>query len=287
MDQRQLAIDRISEIVPVRTMPRDRDAVALISTGGAILLDGTSAEIGFIRSNEIAPHMTLENGQLSQLTMNGRIVNSDSDGPMSGGKLGAQLTIRDVAAVDVQSRLDALALDLASGFGPGGPDTTLSSGDSGLFTDFGAPVTSAGETGLSQRLKLNELVNPGAEIWRLRDGLGASVTGPVGDATLLNSLQTQLTIPTDPASSYLPDTRQTIFTRFAEVTSWISDARVDADHQAVFSMSQSTALSEMQLAQGVDTDVELEWLMRIEQAYAANAKVLGVVDELMQRILAI
>jgi flagellar hook-associated protein 1 len=35
----------------------------------------------------------------------------------------------------------------------------------------------------------------------------------------------------------------------------------------------------------VDTDAELQDLMLIEQHYAANARVMTVVDELMQRLL--
>ena len=47
------------------------------------------------------------------------------------------------------------------------------------------------------------------------------------------------------------------------------------------------ALKELELSAGVDTDAELQELLRIEQHYAANARVITTVDELMQTLLSI
>ena len=73
-DNRQMAIDRLSEIVPLREVPRDRGAVALYTTGGAVLLDGTAAKLEFSRTNVIQPHMTQSNTLLSGLAINGKPV---------------------------------------------------------------------------------------------------------------------------------------------------------------------------------------------------------------------
>lgn len=43
----------------------------------------------------------------------------------------------------------------------------------------------------------------------------------------------------------------------------------------------------MELADGVDTDAELQRLILVEQAYAANARIIEVVDEMMNDILRI
>lgn len=43
----------------------------------------------------------------------------------------------------------------------------------------------------------------------------------------------------------------------------------------------------MELAQGVDTDAEMQKLMVIEQAFAANAQVVSAADEMMQLLLGI
>ena len=51
--------------------------------------------------------------------------------------------------------------------------------------------------------------------------------------------------------------------------------------------TQQSTLKQMQLADGVDTDAEMQKLMMIEQAYAANARVISAADELMQLLLRI
>jgi len=46
-------------------------------------------------------------------------------------------------------------------------------------------------------------------------------------------------------------------------------------------------MNQMELALGVDTDEELHNLMLIEQAYGANAKMISIVNELMDTLLRI
>ena len=55
LDQRQRLIDEISELVPIRQLPRDNDTVALYSQGGALLVDVTAAEFSFTSSAPPSP----------------------------------------------------------------------------------------------------------------------------------------------------------------------------------------------------------------------------------------
>ena len=140
-DQRQTMIDAISEIVPIRMVPRQNDTVALFSTGGAILLDGRAAEIGFQSANVVTPYMTIQDGTLSGLTVNGFAVNTSSaSGNLRGGTLGAQFEIRDERAPDAQTQMDALARDLIERFESPAVDPSLTAGQPGLFTDSGATL---------------------------------------------------------------------------------------------------------------------------------------------------
>src|SRR6056297_2282165 len=83
-DQRQAAIDDIAQIVPLRQLPRDNGAVALVTTGGAVLLDGHAAQLEFDASRIVAPHMTRENGLLSGIRIAGQEISLDDPGPLSG-----------------------------------------------------------------------------------------------------------------------------------------------------------------------------------------------------------
>lgn len=286
VDQRQQEIDRLAGLVPLRVIERDRGTVALYSTGGQILLDGKPPTIGFLRGNEIAPQMTLAGGHLSGMTINGHDVATGPDGPLAGGALEAAFRIRDIEAPALQARLDGVARDLAERFGPGGPDSSLMPGDAGPFTDMGLPVTATDETGLADRLRLNARLAPEANAtWRWRDGLNAATSGPVGDGTLLSGLRDRLSERIGAGSSALRPAPLPISAHVAELASAVADTRVDLQREQEFTARTRLALREQELAKGVDTDAELQHLMRVEQAFAANAQVVRAVDDLMQILL--
>jgi flagellar hook-associated protein 1 FlgK len=52
-----------------------------------------------------------------------------------------------------------------------------------------------------------------------------------------------------------------------------------------YASSHYTALREMELSMGVDTDQELQSLLMIEKSYAANAKVIQAIDAMIQTIV--
>jgi flagellar hook-associated protein 1 FlgK len=54
-----------------------------------------------------------------------------------------------------------------------------------------------------------------------------------------------------------------------------------------FNSARFTETRAAELADGVDTDQEMQRLILVEQAYAANARIMQVVDDLMQTLLRI
>jgi flagellar hook-associated protein 1 FlgK len=287
-DQRQRLVDGISELVPVREVPRDNGQIALFTTGGAVLLDGTSAEIGFDRSNIVTPYMSVEMGTLSGLTLNGTSLRTGSEnGPLRGGSIGAQFMIRDELGVNAQDQIDAIARDLVSRFQDPAVDPSLAATDPGLFTDNGGVFDPVNERGLSSRLELNAAVDPdqGGASWRLRDGLNATVAGNVGNANLLQNLSGVLNDARVPGSSGFSGGAFTLPSLVSAVTSSIGTSRTIAEQELSFASARYTELAERQFADGVDTDEEIQRLLMIEQSYAANARMIEAVDEMMQTIL--
>mgnify|MGYP001024982334 CR=1 FL=1 len=287
-DQRQTMIDAISEIVPIRMVPRQNDTVALFSTGGAILLDGRAAEIGFQSANVVTPYMTIQDGTLSGLTVNGFAVNTSSaSGNLRGGTLGAQFEIRDERAPDAQTQMDALARDLIERFESPAVDPSLTAGQPGLFTDSGATLDATLEPGLAGRLSLNALVDPtrGGESWRMRDGLGATAPGNAGNAEILNALTDALTEQRAPASGSFAGTPHSALDLTAALASQVGADSLREDQKLSFASAQFYEFNQLELAEGVDTDVELQRLMAIEQAYAANARMIEAVDEMLSTLM--
>ena len=287
-DQRQVLVDEINAMVPVKVAARDHGQIALYSEAGAILLDGPAARLNFSVATETMPHMTVDNGLLSGLQINGMPVRTDSaTGALTGGTLAAQFQIRDELAVSAQADLDALARDLVERFAEPGLDPTALPGAPGLFTDRGTAFDPVDEIGLALRLQLNSLVDPAqaGDSWKLRDGLGAASPGDPGDARLLRAFAAAMT-----------QTRATGSGRFGTgsmTAAGVSDALLSrsaqasslADRSLSLAAASRTELTRIELAQGVDTDAELQALLLIEQAYAANARVIETVDDMMQTLL--
>jgi flagellar hook-associated protein 1 FlgK len=289
-DNRQAIVDEISGIVPIRQVPRENGQVALYSTGGAILLDGGVADISFTAVNQVTPYMTLAGGTLSGLSVNGYPVRTDSGrGALSGGSLAAQFEIRDELGVAAQSQLDAFARDLIERFQDPSVDPSLAPGDPGLFTDAGIAFDPLNEVGISSRLTLNALADPrqGGEAWRIRDGLNAVTPGDVGEARLVQALSDTLTNGRIPASGDFGVGAFSATNLVSTLTSQIGADRFQAEKQLSFASSQFDELKQQILADGVDSDEELQRLLIVEQTYAANVKMIEAADQMMQTLLRI
>ncbi|WP_372571474.1 flagellar hook-associated protein FlgK [Ruegeria jejuensis] len=290
LDQRQQLVDQVNTIIPVKIAARDHSRIALYSEGGAILLDGSAATLSFTTAASAEPHMTHANGLLSGLEINGMAIRTEGgSSPIRGSTLAANFQIRDELAVEAQQNLDALARDLIDRFADPAVDPTLAATDPGLFTDAGAAFLPANEVGLSNRLALNAVVDPsqGGDSWRLRDGLNAAGSGAQGDAALLKAMSAALTDPRTLASGNLGTGVMTAGGAATAMLSITSQATAETEQRASFASATFTEFQRIEQEIGVDTDAELQSLMQIEQAYAANARVLEVVGTLMDTLLRI
>ena len=289
-DHRQVAIDQLAGFVSLRQVPRDNGAVALYTQGGAALLDGRAAKLSFTPANLVAPHMTVGNGLLSGVQINGRAVPAPgAGGPLDGGRLSALFEVRDSAGVDAQAQVDAVARDLIERFQQAGLDSTRTPGDPGLLTDAGAAFDPADEVGVAGRVALNAAVDPrqGGAAWRLRDGLGAAAPGAAGNAALLQDLQGALTADRSLASGPLGPLARPASGHAGSLISHVGQERLTLEQSLSFASGRQAELRQMELRNGVDTDAQMQRLLLIEQAYSANARMIETVDEMMQTLLRI
>jgi flagellar hook-associated protein 1 len=290
IDQRQQMIDRVATAIPLREVQQGNGRVALYTTGGAILLDGPAAKLGFTPVGTMVPQMTLGSGALSGLTLNGRPIATAGDASViSGGRLSGLFAIRDDLAPAAQAQLDAVARDLVERFADPAVDPTLLPGAPGLLTDGGSAFLATSEIGLAQRLSVNAALDPaqGGTLWRLRDGLGAASVGSPGESSLIRALLTALTDQRQTASGGFMSATRSFAALSGDLLSSVSQSRVQRASEASFTSAQLNALKELELQDGVDTDQELQTLLQIEQSYAANAKVMQAVDTMMQVLMGI
>lgn len=285
-DERARAIDRIADIVPLRTVRREGGEVAIYTANGGALLDGRVWELAFDRT---APVITTEmTGTLAPLRQH----RGGSDGPqpvsatgaglMAGGTLGALFETRDSIAPMMAADLDAFATDLVARFAT---LAEFNGGEAGLFTNPGG-----GGAGIAARLELSALVDParGGEVRRLRDGLASAAPGPVGFGDHLQSLVDAMTVSRNPGNMVSTGAAATAAGLAAEIGAWFGAQAAQAEEARAYLSGQAAILGEREASiLGVDTDAELQFLMLVEQSYAANARVLTVIDSLLHQLLEI
>lgn len=287
LDQRQVVIDKISSIVSVRELPRSNGTVALMTTSGQMLVDGPASQFEFTPATYVTPDMTLASGGVRGIMLDGLpLPGASGSGRLDGGSLSAAFTLRDDTLVSAQAGLDAVARDLIDRFADPATDPTLAVGDAGLLTDAGSALNPLNTVGLSGRIKVNAAVDPsqGGAAWRIRDGVNAATAGPVGSGVQIDRWIDALGASRSLAGG---GAARSAAGHAASLVSSIGSQRLAAEEDVSFTTARWSSLRQEELANGVDSDHELQMLMRIEQAYAANAKVMQTVQTMIQTLLEI
>ncbi len=288
MDARQRLINDVSSIVSIREIPRNDGRVMVMGRDGSILVDRTAAQFGFVRTQAPGPGDTIGNGALSHVTLNGRNLHSEN-ALFSAGRLGALLEIRDTAAPTVQNQLDTRAQDMITRFSQPDLDPSLAPGAFGLFSKAYMSGLPADITGSAGQIRLNPMADPGSggAVWRLRHGLGLSVEpfGMTLDNSLLSKMLGALNKPSPlPAGTHAA---KPAAAHASDALSMIAAKRLAQDQRGAVNMARVSALEDAFAARGVDTDTELSKLLVLEQAYAANARVIATVDAMWRSLLEI
>jgi flagellar hook-associated protein 1 FlgK len=227
--------------------------------------------------------MTLASTALSGLTIDGRSAGSDGVDSLSGGAIGAAFTLRDQTLPTFGARLDAMARDLIERFEDPDTDPTVGATDPGLLTDDGARLDPADTVGLASRIKINDDVHA-ESLSLLRDGVGATAPGPAGDSA---QIRRWLGALGEARSLSVGGRSGSAATLAGGLAAEVGAQRLAAEENESFANARWSTLRESELAGGVNSDQELQMLLQIEKAYAANARVIATVDQMLQRLLEI
>ena len=291
-DQREQLIDDVSRLIPVKVIRSDNDQVHLMTREGVYLLSEKVQEVEFTRTPAITAGDSYPTTGLSGLSVNGVDITPGGSSQMAiqSGAMAGYFDIRDRIAPEFQAQVDALAADLVSRFESAGLDPTLAAGDAGLFTDDGTALNPADTAGLAGRLSINGAVDPalGGQLWRLRDGINAAAEGPTGNGTIFNNMIDALTTKNSSLGSAGLPGNFSMAEAIAEVNGAVGEARTRAEATTASAMARADILAQAELkVSAVDTDQEMQALLMIEQAYAANARVIQAVNDMMRSLMEI
>ena len=286
IDERQIVIDKISEIVPTKEISRPHGRVALWSAGGMELVDGRAITLRFDAKATITPEMSIESGELAGISIAGEPLTNGGLGRLTGGRLEALFNLRDRALANHQSNLDDIAEDLIVRFSDQGVDPTVPTGETGLFKETFLANSPSDTIGIARRIGLDSRIDPKnlAEYWRARTGINSS---DEGEPSEVKQLLRYLEAFSEPLSLGSADKQLTTFDRIILASETASSEWYLSEERASFSAARRASLREAEFGDGVNTDAELQALITIEQAYAANARVLEVVEQMMRKLMEI
>ena len=284
-DERGRMLDVIAEYMPVEAIEREGGAIDVMTPEGVFLVAGEARPLQFDPSGAFAPQFTLDNGDLSGLSSAGAELTpgAPAHGALSSGLFGALFTLRDQDLPEFLANLDVVAGDLIGRFGEDSIDPTKPAGEPGLFVDS----AQGSGPGVAGRLTVNPALDPvqGGEIWRLRAGVGAPAPGEPSFSAILNGMAGAMETPRTLAGAGFSGA----FTSAglaAHMASLAGQSRLSHDSVLTSTSAQLETLVEAEHAvSGVDIDTEMQSLLEIEQAYAANARVLETINQMMNRLL--
>ena len=311
LDRRDAAIQQLSELFDVTPVLGTRDQVTLILRGGYTLpLKPDDAPFS-IASAPVTPEAYYgpPGGTLPALMLG----DIDITSLTRNGRMGALLELRDSALPQMQAELDILASTLANRFDAqglrlytDGPSSTAAPPNVAASTGYSGAVV-----GFAGRIAVSSAVS--SDVRLLRDGthpvpsagfVPNPAGGPSGFTALLdNLLNYAFGAATGPSGTPHPQAPTAGLGPGGNLASSFNPPLRLADHAAAMTGSHAVAASEatsrlteasasrtridllLQQREGVDVDQEMAGLLQLQNAYAANARVLATVQDMWDALL--
>lgn len=309
-DRRDAAIARLSESLEVRALRREDGGITLVARNGLVLPLDPDEDAFSTGQATVWPGASHAAGTLPGVTLGG----VDVTRKLAGGRLAEYATLRDQTLPRFQAEADIAAVQLATRLDAQG--LRLFTDAAGAVPSAAAPYAGSAQVGFANAIRVNPAVV--ADPALLRDGTHAvaatpggptafapnPVGGPAGFTTLLDRVLDRsfgaeaaagapwAAIPT---TGLGPD--GTLASPFAapptlEGYAATLTAAHTADRAAATAARESaealrTGL-EARFAQrsGVDVDAEMAAMVTLQNAYAANARVISTVQRMWDDLLA-
>ena len=270
-------LDQISGILDTRVAVSSNGSISIYTANGAALLEGD-----YVQDVKFSP----SDGTLMAGSQDITPFKDGVRGLRHGSLVGLTQLKREVIP-RFSLQLDEYARGLVQSFE--NADVTLSPGEAGLFTDNGLAFDPLNSVGLASRLRLNDKVSLSGdgEVWRIRDGLGATEPGPASDSSQVVLFLEALANPVGADPDTGIPTQIDLKSFAAEMIA--SQASERARSQNDFNAASSAAevvMAARRNSEGVNIDDEMQQLMLIEQSYAANSRILTTVSEMIDTLIA-
>ncbi|MEP3437015.1 MAG: flagellar hook-associated protein FlgK [Hoeflea sp.] len=294
LDQRDSLLKQISEIVGVTTVTRTGNDMALYTSSGITLFESVARPVTFESSSGFAAGIDGNSVYIDGVAL----AAGEGATTTARGSLQALLQIRDDYAPALQDQLDEMARALVVTFAETDQSAVPVLPDApGLFTWSGGTVP--GGATIVPGIAASITVNPalvqslGGDPQLLRDGgingasYNANPGGGAGFSSLLDSYVLALEEPMafDPAAGL--SSSSSVLDFAADSVGWLELNRSEAaSAHETREATRFRATEALSNATGVSLDEELSLLLELEQSYKASARLISVVDEMLNALMA-
>lgn len=310
-NQRDASLDKLSTLLDTRFLEQPNGDVRVFTAGGLNLPVHAATPAFAINTANLAPTTFYPGGGVPGITFNG----NDVTGALTGGSIGAKVTLRDGTLPAYQATLDEFSQTLSTRFAEQGL-RLFTQADGTVPTPAGAPQpVQSGYIGYAATIQVNPSVKATPSL--VRDGTdtiagsatGASgftpnpVDGPAGFTGLITRVldfalgsSVQAGVAQAPPNTTGLGTIGNLTAGFASPAdlAGFASAVVGAESQdSSLTTSQLTTEQSVQTSlqsrltsqSGVSADQEMAQLVQLQNAYGANAKVMAAVQAMWTQFL--
>ncbi len=316
-NQRDAAVQTLSQLLSVNVLTQSNGNMVVTTASGVTLptnapangaTSGSSGPLSVTGAN-VEPGSYYPGGGIGGIMLGG----VDVTGQLTGGQLGANITLRDTTLPTYQAELDEFSETMANQFAAQG--LTLFTDPSGNVPSGGGTPVQSGYVGFAAEIQVNPAVQADPSL--VRDGnvsVAGSPTGagpftpnpsggPAGFATLISDVlnytfgaDAQAGVPQPAPNTAGLGAAGTLSAPFAapQTLSSFAAALIGAEasdsanttsqlgtEQAV----QTTLANQLTSQSGVNLDQQMSLMIQLQNAYGANAKVISAVQTMFTELL--
>ena len=288
-DQRDAAMSTVVQLTGAHFFTQSDGAEQVILPSGLTLPTDGSATLQ-LTDSQLTPETAAP-----AVTLNGQDITAD----LTGGAIGANLTLRDVEMPTFQAELDEFADNLAQRFSAAGLDLFTDSGGAAVAGAAASGPVQANYVGLANSIEVNPTVTANPAL--VQAGTNGAVTN-ASDETVIDAVLNEAFGPASESTAPAPNVQGlglngTLSAPFgvpsslADFAADVVSAQSGASSQAATDLSnaqavQQTLNSKVAAVSGVSVDTEMSTMIGLQNAYAANARIITAIQQMWTSMLA-
>lgn len=308
-NQRNAAVQTLSSLLDVKTVTQSNGDMSLFTASGLTLPTRAGLDPFTTTNTATSTGSYYPSGGIPGIMLAGADVTSQ----MVGGRIGANITLRDTTLPTNQAALDEFAYGLSNRFAAQGL-TLFTDSNSALPAGGGTP-TQTGYVGFAAAIQVNPAVTANPSL--MRDGTNVIAGSPTGASAFtpnpsglagFTALISRVINYTFGSTQQQNGARQValktsglgpsgaLATRFSPgaalkdfatglVSSQAGQSAATTDGLAAEQAMQTSLRAKVSTVSGVNMDTEMSLMLSLQNAYSANAKVISAVQGMFNQLL--